>query len=114
MPIRCVWGGFTVASHELRAATPGLWITSSGYRSLYGDADGNGGDVRHHFRHLIEKLAAEKDFKLVPLEPAAQDRCGEFLQQPENAWLREAIARGLVDPIRLPARLRAVQQDLVM
>ncbi len=115
VPIRCVWGGFAISTHCIIAADPdGLWVTGSGYRSLYEEIGVGAVDVRAYFRQTIERMTRDKKFKLLRLEEHAAAQCREILQEPDKAWLREALARGPVDPIPLPAHLAAVQQHLAL
>lgn len=93
VPICCIWGGVVVADNHIWAAQADtLWLATSGYRSLYGAIGGNP-DVGEAFRRIIQQLTESKEFKLVPLDPDAQERCRALLQMPESAWLRAVQQR---------------------
>lgn len=114
VPIRCIWGGFAFNASIVAANPDGLWVSPTGYRSFYEAIGDSAVDVRAYFRQTIERFTRDKKFKLVQLEKDAADECRRILQEPESAWLREALARGPVDRIPLPAHLQAVQQHLAL
>jgi hypothetical protein len=62
--------------------------------------------------HASREKNVRPAFKLLPLSPDGKAATEQELARPENAWLVEALKRGRVNPIPLPAHLSAVQTSL--
>ena len=112
VPILIQWGGFLQAgTSDLRMIDPAeKWINSTGYQSVRPLVTVGVRDVRALLRAELVKLTLVKDFTLHDVSAQNRDSVIETLAVHE--WLRTAIERGPVDPIPLPAKLRAVQQTL--
>lgn len=116
IPLRCVWGGFVDPAAMVYAADPcGLFVNQSGCMSasyLTRQINPEWPDVPAAFRAAVTQLSTGKDLKLQRLLPDAEKEVRDWLMSEAGAWAVEAIRRGPVNEVALPAKFAAVQQRM--
>jgi hypothetical protein len=121
VPCLCVWGGFAEPEGYIAAADPDVrWMAPSGRLNASRTIPTGYANPQELYRSILLASTTARQFSngrkpggpafnLHRLDDDVKRELREDLAKPENAWLVEALRRGPVNQLALPAHLQAVQ-----